>query len=201
MGTETGTAPAITGGHVSSISAEAAATIGKAVVDHVASTSKDRPEQTKGQKIRELSEELTTEQIERIAYICHETNRAYCKSLGDNSQVKWADAPAWQKQSAIAGVIKHLNGHLNAESSHNSWMEQKLRDGWTYGPTKDADKKQHPSLLPYDSLSLEEKLKDHLFGAIVRQFRDYHRYTRSRGLIGYAGAESGDCAQETSASF
>ena len=31
--------------------------------------------------------------IELIAKVCHDVNRAYCKSVGDDSQVSWEDAP------------------------------------------------------------------------------------------------------------
>jgi len=27
-----------------------------------------------------------------IAKVCHEANRAYCESIGDNSQLSWEDA-------------------------------------------------------------------------------------------------------------
>jgi hypothetical protein len=39
-----------------------------------------------------------------IARVCHEVNRAYCTSLGDESQLPWDSAPQWQKDSAINGV-------------------------------------------------------------------------------------------------
>ena len=36
-------------------------------------------------------------QTEQIARVCHEVNRAYCKALGDESQLPWVDAPAMAK--------------------------------------------------------------------------------------------------------
>lgn len=62
---------------------------------------------------------MNTEQIARIA---HETNRAYCESIGDNSQPPWQDAPDWQKLSAINGVKFHLEGHAEAR-----WQEQTVQ--------------------------------------------------------------------------
>jgi hypothetical protein len=32
-------------------------------------------------------------EIEEIAKVAHEVNRAYCQALGDFSQPKWEDAP------------------------------------------------------------------------------------------------------------
>jgi hypothetical protein len=40
------------------------------------------------------------EAIDQVARVCHEANRAYCQTLGDNSQPAWDDAPEWQKDSA-----------------------------------------------------------------------------------------------------
>ena len=41
---------------------------------------------------------LRDAEIVQIAMVAHETNRAYCESIGDNSQPKWEDAPEWQKE-------------------------------------------------------------------------------------------------------
>ena len=43
-----------------------------------------------------------------IAEVCHEANRAYCRTIGDNSQPSWADVPQRQKDSAMADVAFHL---------------------------------------------------------------------------------------------
>jgi hypothetical protein len=113
--------------------------------------------------------------IEQIAQIAHETNRAYCASIGDTSQPAWADAPQWQRDSALKGVQFHLDAHAKGETpapsaSHDSWLEEKRAAGWTFGPVKDAEAKQHPCFVPYDELPIEQRLKDYLFGAIVASF-------------------------------
>lgn len=51
---------------------------------------------------------------------------------------------------------------------HESWLEEKRATGWKYGPAKDADKREHPCFVPYDELPVEQRAKDHIFGAIVR---------------------------------
>lgn len=118
--------------------------------------------------------------IEQIAKIAHETNRAYCETIGDASQPTWLTAPEWQRQSAIKGVQFHLKAHESGETpspsaSHDSWLEEKRADGWTYGPVKDAEKKEHPCYVPYDELPIEQRLKDYLFGAIVASFAKAER--------------------------
>lgn len=106
---------------------------------------------------------------EWIARACHEVNRAYCAAIGDNSQPAWDDAPQWQKDSAIAGVKAVIaNPGGKPEDSHANWLAHKLADGWTYGPVKDPATKQHPCMVAYDQLPAEQRVKDHLFIAVVR---------------------------------
>lgn len=104
-----------------------------------------------------------------IAAVCHEANRAYCAAHGDFSQAPWAEAPKWQKDSALAGV-KHALAYpgLTSEESHRGWMALKFEEGWRYGPTKDVEAKLHPCMRPYGELPAEQRAKDALFLGIVR---------------------------------
>jgi len=105
---------------------------------------------------------------ESIARVCHESNRAYCIGLGDNSQARWEDAPDWQVESAINGVNFHLeNPTAGPDHSHIEWMKEKEENGWVYGEEKDPEAKTHPCIVLYEELPLEQRLKDSLFIAIV----------------------------------
>lgn len=106
--------------------------------------------------------------IEDIAKTCHEVNRAYCQAIGDDSQPPWEEAPEWMKSSALNGVHFHIaNPSAGPESSHNHWMEERIRTGWKYGPEKDPDKKEHPCIVPFNDLPASQKVKDYLFRAVV----------------------------------
>lgn len=108
-----------------------------------------------------------------IAKVCHEVNRAYCKSIGDDSQVPWEEAPAWQQSSAISGVQAILNDpKITPSMLHVCWMSKKQEDGWTYGPVKDVEKKTHPCMVPYEDLSKHQQTKDHLFHAVVHALKE-----------------------------
>jgi hypothetical protein len=113
------------------------------------------------------------EEVEAIARACHAANRAYCESIGDSSQPAWDDAPRWQKESAIRGVLAHLArpDGISPEESHRSWLAEKARTGWRYGPVKDAEAKTHPCFVPYDQLPEEQRAKDHIFADTVRALR------------------------------
>lgn len=110
---------------------------------------------------------LTERQIEACARSAHEANRAYCISIGDNSQPSWDDAPEWQRSSAINGVAGVLGGNT-PEQSHESWLEEKRRTGWKYGPIKDPEKREHPCFVPYVELPPEQRQKDGIFVGTVR---------------------------------
>lgn len=109
--------------------------------------------------------------VDHIAELCHNANRAYCASIGDHSQTPWADAPDWQKASARTGVQFHLNNETTPSQSHESWLKQKVEEGWVYGPVKDPEKKEHPCMVPYNELPVEQRSKDYIFKAICDTFK------------------------------
>ena len=44
-----------------------------------------------------------------------------------------------------------------AENVHNVWAAGRISEGWTYGETKDSQKKTTPLLVPYRELPESEK--------------------------------------------
>lgn len=108
------------------------------------------------------------EHVLEIAKVCHEANKALCEAFGDTSQPHWKDAPEWQQTSAEAGV-RFCFDHPDAPPSanHDSWMAQKIADGWVYGAVKNPEAKTHPCIVPYDQLPPDQKAKDYVFKAIV----------------------------------
>ncbi len=43
---------------------------------------------------------------------------------------------------------------------HEVWAQNRINDGWTYGPVRDDATKKHPCLLPYEDLPDSEKEYD-----------------------------------------
>lgn len=112
---------------------------------------------------------IDSEVIWRAAKAAHEANRVLCLALGDTSQPKWDDAPEWQKKSAIMGVEQiHAHPDTTPEQSHEGWLKVKREDGWTWGPVKDPEKKEHPCFCAYGDLPANQQLKDEMFGIVVR---------------------------------
>lgn len=103
-----------------------------------------------------------------VAAVCHEANRAYCATLGDHSQPAWSNAPSWQKNSAVTGVLFHAdNPNAGPEASHENWTRQKESEGWEYGPEKDELRKKHPCMVDFVHLPPDQQAKDYLFRSIV----------------------------------
>lgn len=107
---------------------------------------------------------------ETIAKICHQVNKAWCEYNGDDSQPNWEEAPDWARTSAINGVQFHReNPNAGDAASHNSWMKEKVAEGWVYGEVKDPDAKPptHPCIVPFEELPREQQFKDRLFRTVV----------------------------------
>ena len=55
----------------------------------------------------------------------------------------------------IASLVELL-----ARNVHELWAQERLAQGWTYGPARDDSGKRHPCLIPYEQLSEAEKNYD-----------------------------------------
>lgn len=107
---------------------------------------------------------------EDIAAVIHDANRRYQITLGDpHPSPLWDEAPDRQVQGAVESVLLVLDDpERTAEQNHQGWLERLVEDGWTHGAVKDETTKQHPLLIPFGELPVEERRKDYLFVAIVR---------------------------------
>ena len=47
-----------------------------------------------------------------------------------------------------------------AENGHDVWAEERIAQGWTWGPERDDELKKHPCLVPYHELPESEKRYD-----------------------------------------
>ncbi len=47
-----------------------------------------------------------------------------------------------------------------AKNTHENWAEERLKNGWSYGPKRNDRLKRHPNLVSYDELPEAEKELD-----------------------------------------
>lgn len=115
-----------------------------------------------------LEQHMDRHDVMAAAEAAHEASRAYCQDIGDDSQPPWSEAPNWQKASVVRGVLFILeNPGVRPENSHSSWLAEKERAGWIYGPVKNPELKTHPCMVPYDQLPEQQRRKDEIFIANV----------------------------------
>jgi len=108
--------------------------------------------------------------IEKIAEICHETLRAYSECLGETLLPAWRDTRKWQRESTHASVrIIKMFPETTPEELHVVWSKHKIATGWTYGSIKSEKRKTHPNLVPYASLSIEQRAKDYIFLSLAKE--------------------------------
>lgn len=106
--------------------------------------------------------------LEIVARMAHEMLRAWCELNADHALKRWEDAPAWQHESTI-DAVRFFSDHPGADDGamHAAWLDQKLRAGWTVGPVKDAQRKQHPCMVPFDQLPADQQFKDRLLRLVI----------------------------------
>lgn len=59
----------------------------------------------------------------------------------------------------IPEELKPLKEKL-AENVHDEWAQERIKNGWTYGPERNDSEKKHPCLVPYGELPESEKAYD-----------------------------------------
>ena len=110
--------------------------------------------------------------VEVIARVCWEANRALSLGVGDGIKASWDEVLQWQRDTVINGVIFLLaNPNAGAEAHHDNWYKVKTQEGWTLGPMIDPFLKQHPRFLLYNQLTAAQQARDHLVVAIVEALR------------------------------
>lgn len=109
--------------------------------------------------------------IDAIARVCHEANRAYCHFTGDAATSPlpgWDDLEESYRQSTRVGVLHAIHGDDDPASMHEAWVEERTAQGWKWGEVLDREKKIHPNLVDYGELPADQRRKDRLFGEIVK---------------------------------
>ena len=47
-----------------------------------------------------------------------------------------------------------------ARNTHEVWAQERMAQGWRFGPARNDQRKEHPSLIPYEQLPEKEKVYD-----------------------------------------
>ena len=74
---------------------------------------------------------------------------------------KYTPQPIDLSQVELSPELNQLIERV-AENVHDLWAQQRMKEGWSWGPQRDDVAKQHPGLVPYDELSESEKEYDRI---------------------------------------
>lgn len=64
--------------------------------------------------------------------------------------------PVDTREIQLPGELMELTEKI-AENVHEVWAQERLKQGWCYGPARDDEKKETPCLVPYGELPEAEK--------------------------------------------
>jgi hypothetical protein len=88
----------------------------------------------------------------------------------------WDELPAWQ-QDAMVDVTRRCMVGATPEQMHALWVQHYSAHGWTYGPQKNWETKQHPTIMAWQHLPVRYQARFKLWQTIVMtlmlETRDY----------------------------
>lgn len=115
---------------------------------------------------------MTKKETLQIAKNAYQVVRAFEAS---SNKVKISKIPTFNKLSDIqkdhlckAVEMLKSNERMYASSIHDSWINNMIANGWTYGEEFSEESKTHPDMIDYRSLPPLQRAKDKLFNETVR---------------------------------
>lgn len=110
--------------------------------------------------------------IEKIAAVCYAAIREWCIQTKQPIDYPWENlSPAYRTHVKI--VVARCFADMTVPSGkvlHQRCMKEGMDGGWTYGEVVDKAKKRHPDILPWEKLSMEQRIKEHIFSAVIKSF-------------------------------
>jgi len=64
--------------------------------------------------------------------------------------------PLNTKDVVLSAEVQELLEQL-ARNTHEVWAAERMKEGWTWGPVRSDERKEHPCLVPYEELPEQEK--------------------------------------------
>lgn len=103
--------------------------------------------------------------VDGIATICYNALHA-----NNAVQIPWEALPQWKKLIYISSIHFQSMAPHTLDEIHNHWVSHMTAQGWVYGLVYDPVAKEHPSILPLDSLAPADVSRVALLKAICDSF-------------------------------
>jgi hypothetical protein len=97
----------------------------------------------------------------------------YCSLIGEDTPNDFRDAPKHMRDSIKDLVKTILSGDfsgetIDGEELHSQWVVFLKDAGWKWGIALDVHAKQHPSLVSYELLPVDQRCKADLLAATIK---------------------------------
>lgn len=104
-----------------------------------------------------------------LCRILHIVNNLIRKRCGEDAQ-RLNDTHMKTTMDGLEYCLGKCSRKENMQKGelHGAWMMDKLESGWRYGPVVSRKKKQHPNMVPFDYLPMEQREKDNAFWNILQ---------------------------------
>jgi RyR domain len=101
------------------------------------------------------------------AMMIHESIRALQRLVHDPKPAPaWADAPEDMREASRTAAREGGTGQT-PEGSHATWMKGKKLAGWVRGDEKDAERRTHPAMVPFNELPRDQWARDLVVVAVA----------------------------------
>lgn len=122
---------------------------------------------------------LENNETDALARAAHEVNRSWNAYAGLAVDKSWEQMTEIEKAFARSSVFAIITHDFSAEKTHEAWMATKQVEGWTYGAVKSEARKEHPCMVPFNQLPVEQQAKDLLWVDTVKSFANHLWKTKS----------------------
>lgn len=105
-----------------------------------------------------------------IAKAAHYANALVCDVLNDGMEpLPWEATTEDYKNILINDVAMVLSTpNPTPEQYHENWLKVKRSEGWIYGEKKNDETKEHPFLVPYNQLTVNQRVNYSVFVSFVK---------------------------------
>jgi len=86
-------------------------------------------------------------------------SKNYLVTISSKSVETYTPKPIDLSDVELTGDLNELREAI-AENAHEIWAVSRQKEGWTYGPKRDDEKRLHPDMVPYSKLPESEKEYD-----------------------------------------
>lgn len=120
---------------------------------------------TEKKKPRSLNEK----KVEKIARLVHRAGMAIPDAFGEARPKAWEATTEESREITRQGVrLVMRNPSVTPELIHKAWMSLRQENGWSYGETKDQEKKTHPYMVEFANLPERQRLRDCVFVETIK---------------------------------